>query len=184
MFLKKKNDYEIVESILKGDSESEKFLYNKYRKELLSYIKKNKKNSIDCEDIVSDILVKVFLNLRTFNKEKSNFKSWVFTITRNHIKDLWKKSTPSLVYCDEYFDLNQNTTNTVDNWELEFHEDSVNFFCSENKISKNDYFLLELKYVYGYSYEDMGYYFNEPTTTLSNRVNYIKNKIKKTSQLF
>lgn len=54
---------------------------------------------------------------------------------------------------------------------------SVNFISSQ--ISPSDYALLDMKYVQGYNYCEIGKEFNLTSGTISNKVNYIKSKLKK-----
>jgi DNA-directed RNA polymerase specialized sigma24 family protein len=54
---------------------------------------------------------------------------------------------------------------------------SVNFISAQ--ISPADYALLDMKYVQGYNYCEIGQEFNLTSGTVSNKVNYIKTKLKK-----
>ncbi len=63
--------------------------------------------------------------------------------------------------------------------------DSINFEnCSSlnylsQQISSQDFTLLDMKYMQGYDYCEIGKEFNLSSDTVSNRVNYLKSKIKK-----
>jgi RNA polymerase sigma factor (sigma-70 family) len=60
---------------------------------------------------------------------------------------------------------------------LEFENcNSVNYVSSQ--ISSQDFTLLNMKYVQGYEYCEIGKEFNISSNTASNRVNYIKTKLK------
>lgn len=48
-----------------------------------------------------------------------------------------------------------------------------------NQISSADYTLLNMKYIQGYDYCEIGKEFNLSSDTVSNRVNYLKTKLKK-----
>jgi RNA polymerase sigma factor (sigma-70 family) len=48
-----------------------------------------------------------------------------------------------------------------------------------NQLSPSDYTLLDMKYVQGYDYCEIGKEFNLTSNTVSNRVNYLKTKLKK-----
>jgi len=54
---------------------------------------------------------------------------------------------------------------------------AVNYISSQ--ISPADYSLLNMKYVQGYSHCEIGKEFNLTSSTVSNRINYIKTKLKK-----
>lgn len=55
--------------------------------------------------------------------------------------------------------------------------DAINYISSQ--ISPTDYGLLNMKYVQGYSHCEIGKEFNLTSSTVSNRINYIKTKLKK-----
>lgn len=63
--------------------------------------------------------------------------------------------------------------------------DGINFEnCSSlnyisQQMSTQDYTLLDMKYMQGYDYCEIGKEFNLSSDTVSNRVNYLKTKIKK-----
>jgi len=56
---------------------------------------------------------------------------------------------------------------------------SVNYISSQ--LSPSDFALLDMKYVQGYDYCEIGKEFNLTSSTVSNRVNYIKTKLKKSA---
>lgn len=54
---------------------------------------------------------------------------------------------------------------------------SINYISTQ--LSPTDFTLLDMKYVQGYDYNEIGKEFNVTSSTISNRVNYIKTKLKK-----
>ena len=61
-------------------------------------------------DIVQDVFIKVWKNIKRFDHNKANFKTWIFTITRNTITDYLRKKKminfSSLDTKEEYFEDN------------------------------------------------------------------------------
>ena len=73
--------------------------------------------------------------------------------------------------------VSNNASFTVSNT-VEFENcDAINYISSQ--ISPTDYGLLNMKYVQGYSHCEIGKEFNLTSSTVSNRINYIKSKLKK-----
>ena len=170
-------DDEIINLAKKNNLICQNILYNKYRKKLTEYVINIYNQKDDVEDIVSDILIKVFLKLRLYNNKKSDFDTWVFNIMKNHMIDLWRKKVPDVIYNDDvYYENNHSISVWVDFSET--HSDCMEFIRNENKIKKGDFNLLEMKYVYDFSYKDMSCYSDMSVSALANRVNYIKTKIK------
>jgi len=71
---------------------------------------------------------------------------------------------------------NSASFTTSNNSEFE-NCDAINYISSQ--ISPTDYGLLNMKYVQGYSHCEIGKEFNLTSSTVSNRINYIKTKLKK-----
>lgn len=86
IFRKKINslsDEEIIQSYqLKGDLKYVGVLYERYSHLILGLSLKYLKNMEESEDMVMKIFEKLTKDL--MNHEVQNFKSWVFTVSRNH----------------------------------------------------------------------------------------------------
>ena len=73
--------------------------------------------------------------------------------------------------------VSNNASFSVSN-NVEFENcDAINYISSQ--ISPTDYGLLNMKYMQGYSHCEIGKEFNLTSSTVSNRINYIKTKLKK-----
>lgn len=95
------SDEEIIALILKrGDPKYFGIIYDRYSKRIFnkSYSFFNNKNL--AEDVTHDILLKVYLNLKSFSN-RSRFSTWVFSITYNYCVDFQKKHNRLAM---EYFD--------------------------------------------------------------------------------
>ena len=187
-------DVNLIRNILAGDSEAESVLYDRYREILTNYLNKKYPFNYEVEDDVSEILIKVFVNLSTYNCELSKFKTWVFTIANNHMIDKSRSSyyinstgttqigDNLLLYNDSY--TTDCTINgevpcsfTTSNSTLQIEQSSAINFVS-NHIESCDFQFLNMHYSMGYSYCEIGTEFNLSSNTISNRVNYIKGKLK------
>jgi len=78
------NNYSI-EKILKGclkkQSKFQRALVEQYSGHLLVICKRYLNNDESAKDLVQDSLIKIFKNLKKFDKEKGSFKSWITTIS-------------------------------------------------------------------------------------------------------
>lgn len=156
----------------------------------------------DIEDDISEIMIKVFTKLQTFDPEKSKFKSWVITIVKNHMVDKWRCNTITLTsgasctisitadndLSNAAFFTSSNTAMPLDESPISFTTNncgtvefdncsSINYISTQ--LTPQDFTLLDMKYVQGYDYNEIGKEFNVTSSTISNRVNYIKTKLKK-----
>jgi RNA polymerase sigma factor (sigma-70 family) len=196
---------------LDGNLTAQETLYKRYRKIVKDFILSRHATYYDIDDDVSEILIKIFMNIGEFREHKSKFKSWVLSITKNYMIDKWRctatctttilpaNANYTLTSCDYssggYFN-NVFTTNSASitatgtngvngcvtvsnsascNFE---NANAVNFISTQ--ISAVDYTLLDMKYVQGYDYKEIGSEFQITSSTVSNKINYIKTKLKKT----
>ena len=182
-----------------GNQIAQKTLYEKYKRIVKNFIKIKYSIIYDLDDDVSEIMIKIFLNLKEFNQTKSKFKSWVFSITNNYMIDKWRCNTISLTSLDNSLISSNDCIDLSDNYNeiirtnnialvancsytlsnvVDFENcNSINYIS--NQLSPVDYTLLDMKYVQGYKYCEIGKEFNLSSDTISNRVNYIKTKLKK-----
>lgn len=192
---------------MNGSPQAQEILYEKYKKSVKNFLKKTYSVYYDLDDDVSEIMIKVFMNLHTYDQTKSKFRSWVFSIAKNHMVDKWRSTTISLTGSNTNCVFSYSTTTSAeianssgsyitssntgiidtggsftttncDSADYEFENCSTINFVSD-QLTPQDYTLLDMKYVQGYNYCEIGDEFNVSSNTVSNRVNYIKTKLKK-----
>lgn len=172
-------DVELIQNILNGNQEAHEILYNKYKLSVELFLRKKYSNYYVFEDYVSEILIKVFVGLKSYDETKSKFSSWVFSIAKNHMIDNWRNESIEMNSFDcsitnpVSFSSGLSTANNID-----FETNSSISYIME-QLSPMDYTLLDMKYIQGYNYNEIGSEFNLTSSTISNRVNYIKAKLKK-----
>ena len=85
-----KSDEILIEEYIKGDENSFRFIIDKYSNSIYNFSARFVGIS-DATDIVQDVFVKVWTNIKKFDKSKSSFKTWLFRITRNTVIDFMRK---------------------------------------------------------------------------------------------
>ncbi len=184
-------DAVLIQDVLNGNRWAEEKLYDKYKKIVENFIRKKHSNYYDVDDDVSEVMIRVFLNLKSFDESKSKFNSWVLSIAKNYMIDKWRCASVTLTSYNysntgDYLLLNCNTatnplndTNTVSTSYCSNIDNcsSVNYISTQ--LSPSDFSLLDMKYVQGYDYNEIGKEFNLTSSTISNKINYIKTKLKK-----
>ena len=98
----------LINKYLDGDQDSFKVLIDKYTSSVYNFTVRFV-GSINAPDITQEIFIKIWKNLKNFNKDKSQFKTWMFVIARNSITDFLRKkrSIPfSSIRDDEFFEDN------------------------------------------------------------------------------
>lgn len=197
-------DTELIQEILDGNARAQEILYEKYSKSVKNFLKEKYSIYYDLDDDVAEIMIKVFMKLETFDVKKSKFRSWVFSVAKNHMIDKWRSniitltsgnssctysvsadtadisSSGFITSSNTTMPINVGNTFTVSNCcaGIEFENcNSINYISTQ--LSAIDFTLLDMKYVQGYDYNEIGKEFNVTSSTISNRVNYIKTKLKK-----
>lgn len=105
--MEEKSDEILIEEYIKGNEDSFRFLIDKYSDSIYNFSARFVGVS-EATDIVQDVFVKVWTNVKKFDKSKSSFKTWIFRITRNTVIDSMRKkkmiSFSSLDTADEDFE--------------------------------------------------------------------------------
>jgi RNA polymerase sigma factor (sigma-70 family) len=191
---------------LDGNKTAQETLYKRYRKIIKDFILSKYSTYYDIDDDVSEVLIKVFMNISDFQEHKSKFKSWVLSITKNYMIDKWRctaiccttilpaNANVSLSSCNynaggyfnNTFTINDanivnaaNSGTAVNSASCTFENTNAVSFIS-SQLSPVDFTLLDMKYVQGYDYKEIGSEFQLTSSTISNKINYIKTKLKKT----
>ena len=171
---------------MNGSQIAEEILYERYKKIIKDYVFSKYSSYYDVDDDVSEILIKIFLNIKNFDSSKSKFKTWVINITKNYLIDKWRSSTTvvntgtsALNNYTQIMATNGNvsftsSSNSISNFE---YNNTLTYLSTQ--LSLVDYTLLNMKYMEGYSYDEIGKEFQISSSTVSNKINYIKTKLKK-----
>ena len=75
-------------------------LYTDYYRKVRSFIASKVNSYQDAEDLTSDVFVKVYKKLDTFDPKKANVSTWIYTIARNTVIDFYRTSNQTLEYDD------------------------------------------------------------------------------------
>lgn len=203
-----KKDGKIITGIKKGEKKAEKLLYDRYRERVEKYLLNKYPHEKDIEDCVSEILIKIFQNIDQYDKKRGKFSTWVIKIANNYMIDKARKnenkpievrydttttdgtlclySDPTTFTCGSSgADITVGFTHTSNYQPISFsqpdqdmeNKDALDFIS--HRIGINDFHLLNMKYKEGYDYKEMESEMKLSSNTLSNRVNYVRTKLKK-----
>ena len=93
------SDEDIVKKVIDGDLQLYEQIVIRYQDKLSRYIKRLTNRSQEVDDLVQEVFIKVFKNLRRFNP-KLKFSSWIYRIAHNEsvnlIKSGWIQKITSL----------------------------------------------------------------------------------------
>ena len=70
-------------------------LYEDYRGKVLGYLHSRINNSEQAEDLCSDVFLKVYSSLDSYDESKAGLSTWIFHITNNTLTDFFRKNRPT-----------------------------------------------------------------------------------------
>lgn len=88
-------------------------IYEEYHTKVLRYIQSKVNDFYLAEDLCSDVFVKVYEKLDTFDEKKASISTWIFTITRNRLIDYYRtrkvnvEIPDNLAYEEDYSDIDE-----------------------------------------------------------------------------
>ena len=77
----------IIVGVCQGDPERWREFDAIYRPMLFAFLRKQRLNESDAEDVVQDIFVKLLDKIQTYDREKFRFRSWLFAVAHNALID-------------------------------------------------------------------------------------------------
>ena len=80
--MKKLSDWEIIESVKKGNQSDYSIIIDRYKNKAFSLLKRMLKNELDAEEVLQDCFVKAYNSLSKF-KGDAKFSTWFYRIVYN-----------------------------------------------------------------------------------------------------
>lgn len=65
-------------------------LYGQFQGKVLRYLREKVNDTYLAEDLCSEVFLKVYEKLDTFDETKASLSTWIFTITRNTLTDYFR----------------------------------------------------------------------------------------------
>ena len=167
-------DEEIILTYKNGDEEAFKKLIKRYTTPLYNFTARLT-NRNDAPDIVQEVFIKVWKNIRHFDVKKASFKTWIFTIAKNTTTDFLRKKK-SLLFSDmgSEEDINSFAENIPDDkllpdTALQKLQDSQFLDKILLKLQPNYREVLILHYQEEMTFEEIGKILDKPLNTVKSQ---------------
>jgi len=174
-----RTDEQIAKQVQKGDAEAFAFLVARYKDKLLRYARKFLSGSSDMEDLVQEVFIKAYINIKSFNTDKK-FSPWIYRIAHNeYINALKRKKFEPLPFFD---------SDTLFPHPVAPQTADQDFLDSELKQSLDKILVkldkkyrepLVLYYFQELSYDEIAEILHIPTSTVGVRLRRAKQMLKK-----
>lgn len=177
-------DEEIVRKVQEGDAEVFGIIVDRYEEKLLRYGRRFLSDRDDIADLVQDVFLKTYVNIKNFNIEL-RFSPWIYRIAHNEFVNASKKNVknPLLFFdVDVLFPHPVSDENESDRIDKETLKQMFEKFLSALDPKYREPIVL-------YYFEDMGYQeiadiFRIPVSTVGVRITRGKKMLKKSYNLF
>ena len=103
------SDEELASLVQKGDADKFGFIMERYQAKLFRYGKKFLSSPDNIEDVVQDVFIKTYKNIKSFDTTKK-FSPWIYRIAHNTYVNAIKKNSLNPLYL---FDFDTLVSHTV-----------------------------------------------------------------------
>lgn len=176
------SDEELVKLVLQNQ-EYFKYIIKRYENKFLNYIRRKTNVSLeDAEDLIQDIFIKIYLNLRDFDTSLK-FSSWIYRIAHNEIISGFRKKSirPQINFEDyeeenliNFFSDNTNMVKEFADAEIKKHiRDAI------EKLDEKYKDVIILRFLEEKEYEEISDILQIPTGTVSTLIHRGKKEMQK-----
>lgn len=154
-FIYSMNDRELISHILQGDERMLLFFYRHYSPRLATFIRNKVANESDVEEILQDTLLATIEAMRDFSFKSSLF-TFICSIAYHKVIDFYRKKKIKNIFFSQMPEVESLISSLLgpeDIFDRKFLAQKIkNTFAS---IAPNHSLILKLKYLYGYSVEEI-----------------------------
>jgi len=173
--------------------EQQKFnqVYSENKKQVEKYVKGKVYPHTECADeIVSDVFLKVYNNLETFNPNKAKLSTWIFTIANNTLIDYFRSIKLEKESKSNYLD-NKHQTDAMYNLNSDSTADGAMIYSESieavkraiKKLDAQMQLIAEMRYFRQLEYKEIAEELNIPMGTVKTSINRIKTFLIKNTEL-
>ena len=174
-------DNRLISLIKSGHSEIYDEIVKRYEKKLFSYVYRLVGNKEEAEDILQNVFVKAYKNIKTFDIERK-FSSWIYRIAHNEAINFLKKrnkkkfiSWEDIVSSKDKMDTKSEERSPIDIW---IRKESATEVKEAMEMLPGKYReVLILRYFSEKSYEEIGKIIKSPVNTVGTLINRAKKKL-------
>jgi RNA polymerase sigma-70 factor (ECF subfamily) len=83
-----------------GDEEGFEALWNHFAPRIHSYILSRVQSHAEADDLLSEVFIRLFSKITTYDPKKAAFSTWLFTVTRNILSDYYGSNDKKIQWTD------------------------------------------------------------------------------------
>jgi len=177
-------DIELMQRVATYDSKALEALYNRYSSLLYTLIKKIVPDEQTAENVLIDVFVIIWQNIKFFNLETGDVYTWLITLARNKAVDTLRRSRSNNdlePYTEEFENQNiiPHLSPIIDALEIKTAFNIVDDIeIALNKLTEAQQYVLYLAYYEGLTQEEIAARLNIPVLTVKSKMKVILSNLK------
>ena len=157
---------ELLEGLQAHDEQAFGFLYDHYSKALFNIILPIIPQQELAEDVLQEVFVKIWQNIKSYDASKGRLYTWMLNITRNQAID--KTRSKDFNKRSKTTELSENVYSNRQVAEMKM--DDVGLQKTLSNLPEENRKLLELAYYQGYTQDEISKMLNIPLGTIKTRL--------------
>jgi RNA polymerase sigma-70 factor (ECF subfamily) len=173
------SDENLALLVQNGDAEKFGILMERYQAKLFRYGRKFLSSDDNIEDVVQDVFVKTFQNIKSFDV-KQKFSPWIYRIAHNTYVNALKKNSLGPLYLFDFDTLVSHTVVEEDPVRREREEKELKEIVDQGlrEIEPKYREILVLYYIEDFSYKEIAEILHIPVGTVGVRIMRAKEMLK------
>jgi RNA polymerase sigma-70 factor (ECF subfamily) len=171
---------ELLPLILSKNKNGFTNLYNMYAKSLYAVIYNLIRNSVESEDVLQEVFVKICKNIETYNESKGRFYTWMLNIARNTAIDKLRSkgfnNSRKTILVDNFVSILVDKSNVMNKI------DSIGIFEFVKKLKSKCIQIIELLFFQGFTQQEASDELKIPLGTVKtlnrNCINELRNYLE------
>lgn len=172
---------ELVLQSIKGNEEAFGLLVNKYKNKVFNMAYSMTHNRETADDITQEVFIKAYKALPKF-QFKSQFGTWLYQITANHIRDYLRKEGKvkqySLEDIQELPSPDKNHTQSIEKKQIDKKRREI-VYTAISSLPEKHRIILVLRDIQGYSYDDIAMILKISPGTVDSRLFRARRSLRK-----
>jgi len=175
--MSQENDLQLVKRVIKGEKEIFSEIIKNYEKPLFYYLSRlTRRPAHDLEDILQEIFIKVYKNLRAFNPQYK-FSSWIYRIAHNEAINYLKKHKKEIsLENNEFLETIPDSQDLLEELHIKEKREKVKRGIYKLELKYRE--VLILRYLEEKTYEEISDILRKPVNTIGTLINRAKKQLK------
>lgn len=163
------DDAAAIEKVLNGENEAFRHLVEKYRKQAVAHSYAIFGNREDALDATQEAFIDAFKSLKNFDRTR-NFYPWFYVLLRNRCYKMSAKNRETEIL---------EETEILAPTAASSFEDRLTLERALFSLAKEDREIVTLKYLDGFSYDELAEHLQIPKGTVMSRLFYARRHLQK-----